>query len=128
MQLPTWLWLDRAMWQPKSATASVPAVSVTATATPISVSWAMGDGNTVTCTGPGTPFPAYRDPQTASPDCGHTYQRSSAGAPGERFPALATVSWRITWSGAGASGTFPDMTTSGSASFRVVEAQALGTG
>ncbi len=128
VQLPTWLWLDRAMWRPQSATASVPGVSVTATATPTSVSWAMGDGSTVTCTGPGTPFPAHRDPQAASPDCGHTYQRSSAGAPGERFPALATVSWRITWSGAGASGTFPDMTTSGSASFRVAEAQALGTG
>ena len=128
VRLPTWLWLDRAMWQPQSATASVPAVSVTATATPASVSWAMGDGSTVTCTGPGTPFPAHGDPQAASPDCGHTYQRPSAGSPGERFPAAATVSWRITWSGAGASGTFPDMTTSAAASFRVAEAQALGTG
>lgn len=128
VRLPTWLWLGRAMWQPQSATASVPAVSVTATATPTSVSWSMGDGSTVTCTGPGSPFPANGNPQAASPDCGHTYQRSSAAAPGERFPTTATVSWRIAWSGAGASGTFPDMTTSGSASFRVAEAQALGTG
>ncbi len=128
VRLPTWLWLDRAMWQPQSATASVPAISVTATATPTSVSWAMGDGSTVTCTGPGTPFPAHGDPHASSPDCGHTYQRSSAGAPGERFPATATVSWRITWSGGGAAGTFPDMTTSAAASFRVAEAQALGTG
>ncbi|GLY68753.1 hypothetical protein [Amycolatopsis taiwanensis] len=128
VRLPTWLWLDRAMWQPQSATASVPAVSVTATATPTSVTWSMGDGSTVTCIGPGTPFPAHGDPQVASPDCGYTYQRSSAAAPGERFPATATVSWRITWSGAGASGTFPDMTTSASASFRVAEVQALGTG
>jgi hypothetical protein len=128
VRLPTWLWLDRAMWRPQSATASVPAVSVTATATPTSVSWSMGDGATVTCTGPGTPFSAHGGPQAASPDCGHTYQRSSAGSPGERFPATATVSWRITWAGAGASGTFPDMTTSAAASFRVAEAQALGTG
>ncbi|WP_228004606.1 hypothetical protein [Amycolatopsis sp. YIM 10] len=128
VRLPTWLWLDRAMWQPRSATASVPGVSVTATATPASVSWAMGDGTTVTCAGPGTPFPGNGAPQAASPDCGHTYPRSSAGAPGERFPATATVSWRITWSGAGASGAFPDMTTSTAASFRVAEAQALGTG
>ena len=128
VRLPTWLWLDRAMWQPQSATASVPGVSVTATATPTSVSWAMGDGATVTCIGPGTPFPTHGGPQTASPDCGHTYQRSSAGAAGERFPATATVSWRITWAGAGASGAFPDMTTSAAASFRVAESQALGTG
>ncbi|MDT8916032.1 hypothetical protein [Amycolatopsis sp. PS_44_ISF1] len=128
VRLPTWLWLDRAMWQPRSATASVPGVSVTATATPASASWSMGDGSTVTCAGPGTPFPAHGDPQAASPDCGHTYQRSSAGSPAERFPATATVAWRITWSGAGASGTFPDMTTNDSGSFRVAEAQALGTG
>ncbi len=128
VQLPTWLWLNRAMWRPQSATASVPGVSVTATATPTSVSWVMGDGSTVSCAGTGTPFPAHGDPRAASPDCGHTYQRSSASAPGERFPAMATVSWRITWSGAGASGTFPDLTTSATASFRVAEAQALGTG
>ncbi|GAA3552169.1 hypothetical protein GCM10022222_39720 [Amycolatopsis ultiminotia] len=91
---------------------------------PVSAAWAMGDGSTVTCIGPGTPFPVHGDPQAASPDCGHTYQRS----PGERFLATATVSWRITWAGAGASGAFPDMTTSAAASFRVAEAQALGTG
>lgn len=128
VRLPTWLWLDRAMWQPRSATASVPAVSVTATATPTSVSWVMGDGSTVTCFGPGTPFPAHGDPRAASPDCGHTFQRSSATSPGERFPATATVSWRITWSGGGASGTLPDLTTTTAVSFRVAESQALGTG
>jgi hypothetical protein len=126
--LPTWLWLDRATWQPQSATASVPGVSVTATATPVSAFWVMGDGFTVTCTGPGTPFPAHGDPRAPSPDCGHIYHRASAGVAGERFPATATVSWRIAWAGAGSSGTFPDMTTSVSASFRVAEAQALGTG
>lgn len=128
VRLPTWLWLDRAMWQPHTATAAVPAVSVTATATPTSVSWDTGDGAFVTCTGPGTPFPAGGAPQTASPDCGHTYQRSSAGQPGERFPVTATVSWRVTWAGGGAAGAFPDLATSASAALRVAEAQALGTG
>ncbi|WP_432850674.1 hypothetical protein ACQPXB_08550 [Amycolatopsis sp. CA-161197] len=128
VRLPTWLWLDRGFWQARTATAEVPAVSVTATATPTSVAWSMGDGTTVTCAGPGTPFPGSRDPKAASPDCGHTYQHSSAGMPVERFPVTATVSWRITWAGAGASGTFPDFTTSGSAALRVAESQALGTG
>ncbi|MFI5593693.1 hypothetical protein ACIA5G_52325 [Amycolatopsis sp. NPDC051758] len=128
VRLPTWLWLDRTMWQPHSATAAVPAVSVTATATPTSVSWSTGDGTTVTCAGAGTPFPAGGAAQTASPDCGHTYQRSSAGSPSERFPITATVSWRITWAGGGAAGVFPDLTSSAVASLRVAEAQALGTG
>ncbi len=128
VRLPTWLWLNRAMWQPHLATATVPAVSVTATATPTSVSWSTGDGTTVSCTGPGTPFPAGGAAQAASPDCGHTYQRSSAGNPGERFAITATVSWRVTWAGGGATGAFPDLTTSVAASLRVAEAQALGTG
>ena len=122
-----WLWLDRTMWRPRSATASVPAVAVTATATPTTVSWSTGDGVTVSCAGPGTPFSAGADPRSTSPDCGHTYQRSSAAMLAERFPVTVTVSWRITWAGAGAAGVFPDMTTTVTAALRVAEAQALGT-
>jgi len=128
VSLPTWLWLDRSSWDAQRATAAVPGVSVTAVATPTSVSWSMGDGENVSCSGPGTPFSAGRNPAAASPDCGHTYHRSSASAPAHQFAVRATVHWTVAWSGAGASGTFPDMTTSGSAAFRVAEVQALGTG
>ncbi len=127
VRLPTWLWLDRHGWARQSATASVPGVSVTAVATPRSVSWSMGDGSTVTCAGRGTPFPAGGDPRGSSPDCGHTYQRSSAGEPDTRFPVTATVHWTVTWSGAGSGGMFGDLTTQAAASFRVAQAQALGT-
>lgn len=128
VSLPTWLWLDRSGWGRQQATAAVPGVSVTAVATPKSVSWSMGDGNTVSCSGPGTPFTARGDASAASPDCGHTYHRSSATAPGQQYPVGATIHWMVTWSGAGASGTFPDLTTSATAAFRVAEVQALGTG
>jgi hypothetical protein len=128
VSLPTWLWLDRDSWGTRQATAAVPGVSVTAVATPKSVSWSTGDGDTVTCSGPGTPFEAGGDASAASPDCGHTYRRSSATAPAQRFPVRATIHWTVTWSGAGASGTFPDLTTSAAAAFRVAEIQALGTG
>jgi hypothetical protein len=127
VNLATWLWLSSG-WGPVSATASVPGVSVTAVATPRSVVWSMGDGSTVTCTGAGTPFRPGTDPKAASPDCGHTYRVSSAGQPREAFRVAATVHWSVTWSGAGQSGTFPDMTTTGEAAFRVAEAQALNTG
>ena len=125
--LPTWLWLSSG-WEQQSATASVPGVSVTAVARPTSLMWSMGDGLTVTCHSGGTPFPAGNDPKASSPDCGHIYRVSSAGQPNNAYPVSATVHWSITWSGAGQSGTFPDMTTTATTAFRVVESQALNTG
>ncbi|QFZ18482.1 hypothetical protein [Saccharothrix syringae] len=127
VNLPTWMWLSGG-FGPVSATASVPGVSVTATATPTSVTWSMGDGSTVTCTGAGTPYTSATDPKAPSPDCGHVYRRSSAGQAGQAFPVTATVHWTVTWSGAGQGGTFPEMTTTGNADFRVAESQALNTG
>jgi hypothetical protein len=127
VNLPTWLWADRGSWNPVSATAAVPGVSVTAVATPTSVTWSMGDGGSVTCTGPGSPFRPGGDPRSASPDCGYTYHASSAGRPGDAFPATATVHWTVTWSGAGQGGTFPNMTTSESVPFRVAESEGIAT-
>ncbi|GAA1291630.1 ATP/GTP-binding protein [Saccharothrix xinjiangensis] len=124
VSLPTWMWLSSG-FSPVSATASVPGVSVTATATPTSVTWAMGDGSTVTCAGAGTPYTTGTDPKAPSPDCGHVYRRSSASQAGQAFPVTATAHWTVTWSGAGQGGTFPDMTTTGNAGFRVAESQAL---
>ncbi len=125
VNLPTWLWLDKGSWGPISATASVPGLSVTATAQPISVDWTMGDGNTVTCTGPGVPYAADGNPKGPSPACGYTYHSSSAGQPGQAYAVRAAMHWTVTWSGAGQAGTFPDMVTESAAAFRVAESQAL---
>lgn len=127
VNLPTWLWLD-GDWAAIEATASVPGVSVTARAVPESATWVMGDGSEVVCRGPGTPYAPGVDAASPSPDCGHTYRLSSAGEPGEVFTASVTVSWTVTWAGAGDGGTFPDLTTTGEAAFRVAESQALVTG
>lgn len=126
VNLPTWLWL-REGFAPVSASAAVPGASVTARAVPRSVTWVMGDGATVVCRGSGTPFTAGRDPRRASPDCGHTYRRSSASEPGDVFRVAATVNWDVTWSGVGEEGTFPGLTTTATTQFRVVEVQALNT-
>lgn len=125
VSLPTWLWVDAADWDTQSATASVPGVSVTATATPTTLTFSMGDGSTVVCHGPGTAFRAGGDPKAASPDCGHTYTHSSAGQPGGAFAVTATVTWAISWAGAGQAGTLPALTTQATASFTVAESQAL---
>lgn len=125
VRLPTWLWVEGSAWGRRSATASVPGVSVTVTATPTKVTWTMGDGATVVCHGPGTPYRAGADPRAASPDCGHTYTSSSAGQRGGAYRVTATITWAITWSGGGESGTFPALSTTASARFRVAESQAV---
>ncbi|MGH9061991.1 MAG: hypothetical protein ACRDZY_21125, partial [Acidimicrobiales bacterium] len=74
---PVWMWSRRGLTTsgPVSRTATAGAISVTATATLASMTWAMGDGATVTCTGPGTPFNAD-DAGRSSPTCGHVYART----------------------------------------------------
>ncbi|WP_275560537.1 hypothetical protein [Streptomyces sp. 5-6(2022)] len=132
--LPTWLWLERSAWRRVTATASVPGVSVTAVARPTSVDWSMGDGGSKVCHGPGTPYRPSEaskptsNPRKSSPDCGYTYRSSSAGQPGDAYPVSATVHWSVTWSGADQSGSFPGLTTTSTASFRVAESQAVNTG
>jgi hypothetical protein len=115
-------------WVPESKTATVPGESVTATATPVSVTWHPGDGSTVTCQGAGNPYTSADNPAAASPDCGHTYTSSSAGQPGGAFQATATITWDVTWQGAGgAGGVLSPLFTTAVAAFRVAESQALNT-
>lgn len=128
VNVPSWLWMDRAEWGDVSATAAVPGVSVTAVAHPSWVSWSMGDGSIVTCNSAGTPFPPGTDPAKPSPNCGYTYRASSAGQPNQAYRVTATVHWTVTWSGAGQGGVFPDMTTTSTAAFGVAESQAITTG
>jgi hypothetical protein len=128
VRLPTWLWVNRAMWVPRSKTAVVPGERVTATATPVSVTWRMGDGSAVLCRGPGIPYTRRYSPASASPDCGHTYARSSAGQPRGAYKVTATITWIVTWHAAGgAGGTLPPLFTVAAAAFRVAESQAVNT-
>lgn len=126
--LATWLWVARAAWHPESETARVPGESVTATATPVSASWRMGDGKTVTCRGPGTPYAVRDNPSSSSPTCGYTYTRSSAGQPHAAYHVRVTITWDITWTGTGgAGGALPPLFTAAATGMRVAESQAVNT-
>ena len=126
VHLPVWLWVNPAVWSPRSQTAAVPGERVTATAIPAAVTWRMGDGAVVTCPGPGTPYSAMFPPASASLDCGHTYQRPSAGQPGGVYRVTATITWDITWTGTGrAGGMLPPLFTTATAGFRVEDSQAV---
>ena len=125
--LPMWLFLKPGSWMPKSATVSAGGVTVTATATPQSVAWDLGDGSTVTCSGPGTPYRLVprSDGLAASPDCGHTYRRTSAAEPNGVFDVTATINWKVVWTGFGPGGTFPNLKSSVHLPVKVVESAAL---
>jgi hypothetical protein len=128
VMLPMWLWVDEATWGPRSATASVPGVSVTATATPTRVVWLTGDGGTQACDGPGKPWQPGMDPRAESPACGHTYTGPSRNEPGGVYELRATVTWQVSWSGGGSSGTVGPLSTTSVTPVRVAESLARNTG
>jgi hypothetical protein len=102
VHVASWLWIDRATWRPATATATAGPVTATATAMPVKVVWNMGDGDQVTCNGPGTPYDSSQP--NATTDCSYTWRASSAGQPGGVFEVTATVYWQVTWTAAGAPG------------------------
>jgi hypothetical protein len=100
----TWFWIDAAQWQPRSATAAVPGLSATVTAQPTEVRWDMGDGTTVTCDGPGTPYDTNRPDEVQHSDCSHVFQHDGT------HDVRATIVWRVRWTATdGSSGALPDV-------------------
>jgi len=118
--VPTWVWLGPESWGNRSATASVPGMSVTATATPVKLVISSA-GQSRTCKGPGTAWTPGRDAAAASPTCGITYS-----APGS-FALQATVTWNVSWAGGGVNGTAPAMTTTSSVTLPVMDDPAVNT-
>ena len=92
----TWLWIDPGAWQDKTASASAGTVTATATAAPSKVVWDMGDGDSVTCDDPGTPYSAS-DPN-ATTDCSYTWPQAGS------YTVTATVYWSVSWTAVGAAG------------------------
>ena len=91
VQTPTWLWLPPSYWRTYSTTIMVLGYVVTIFATPTTVRWNMGNGKSITCLGPGTPWvPGFGD---ALSTCRYTYRHSSDGAPGDRYKITATVTF-----------------------------------
>ncbi|WP_369383260.1 ATP/GTP-binding protein [Streptomyces sp. cg36] len=100
--VPMWMWVNQSAttYGPNTASATAGGVTVTATAKVSRIVWAMGDGSSVTCNGPGTPYTSSQD-MAQSPTCGHLYAKTSARAQSGRFPVTATSTWTIDWQGGG---------------------------
>lgn len=127
VNVETWLWVNASVWTPVTAQASAGDVVVTATAAPRRVVWDMGNGDRVTCEGPGRPYDPSRPSAEQSTDCSYTYRKSSARAQGGAYTVTATVVWEVSWTvtgavGGGSLGTAPR---SQSIRLRVKEVQAV---
>ncbi|MFF3617256.1 ATP/GTP-binding protein [Streptomyces sp. NPDC002580] len=88
---------------PNTASASAGGITVTATAKVSKIVWRMGDGISVTCSGPGTPYLASEG-MAQSPTCGHVYSKTSTDAQSHKYQLTATSTWAIDWQGGGAAG------------------------
>jgi len=104
--MPVWMWVANpgpATYGPQTITGSAGGITITATAKVSTVTWHMGDGAVINCTGPGTPYlDSYG--KRESPDCGHTYSRTSRSQPGDRYSIVADSHWQIDWTGGGQTG------------------------
>jgi len=61
----------------------------------------MGDGNQVTCDGPGVAYNTSIPDQDQSTTCGYTYQETSASGP---FRITAAIEYDVTWTSVGVAG------------------------
>ncbi|MGC0330218.1 hypothetical protein RKD23_003208 [Streptomyces sp. SAI-170] len=135
VNLPTWIWLDKAKFKKISVTASLPGtgLSATTTAEPVSLHIDPGtaDAETYPASGEcaintdgsiGEPYTKGKADQT--PPCGVTYLRST-GTNGA-YALKATVTWKITWtSTTGEGGKLPDGTFGATQDVTVREIQSV---
>jgi len=121
VNLPSWLWI--ANWEPLTGTASVGGVTVQVIARPSSARWSFGDGTSLACA-PGVPWSPDADGARA---CTHTWRRSSASEPSERYSLGVSVTWTASYSvtGGAGGGALPSITRTSTQPVRVAEVQAV---
>lgn len=96
--LNVWLWTNDsdATWGPVSVSVPGPGITVTAEGKATQIEWNMGDGHTVVCDEPGTPYhPRYGG--EPSPDCPYVYTEPSRDQPDGLYTVTATTTWQVEW-------------------------------
>jgi hypothetical protein len=94
VNVPTWLWVSQSDWRPLSATASVGGVSATVTAEPVAMRWEMGNGDTVTCSGPGLPYDESYEQAHSPGICAYTYDWRA----GQSYVVSVRILYHAYWS------------------------------
>jgi hypothetical protein len=115
----TWLWIADP-WRPAHASATLEGVTSTVTATPVSVTWQRGDGTTVICAGPGTPYDPDRPADDQHSDCSTLFEVAGS------YALTATVTYRTSWvATTGDTGALAAVSRTSTVPVVVDEAQAL---
>jgi hypothetical protein len=123
--LPEYLAVGADTWHAWTATASIPGLAVTLTAAPIETQWDMGNGDQVSCPGPGSPWQAGLEPAAA---CTYTYRWSStATQPEGVYHVTASTIWSRSWQcqPSCGSGNLPTLSRSAGIDLRVLQGQAV---
>ena len=116
------MWLALAPQDPITVRAEAGPHWAEATVTLASTSWAMGNGDTVTCDGPGEPIVDLEDPGEGP--CGYTYRRSSPDD--TPYELTVTATWEVDYRSSGPSGTAGSVDRTVSVAYDVDEIQTLG--
>lgn len=131
VNVPTWLWISPSDWSSVSANAAAGLVNATVTANPVAVIWTFGDGNSITCPGPGVPYNPALPSSQQSTYCSYTWRTSSAGQPNAVFVVTATIEYQVATVVTGAPDPSPNLGLhagpSAQAEVPVSEVEALGT-
>ncbi|TCC35049.1 hypothetical protein [Kribbella sindirgiensis] len=116
VNVPVWMWVTDpgpTTTGPQTKTAVLGGVSITATGTVDRIEWSMGEGETVTCKGAGTPFTkamatgrSLKD-MPSSPTCGFKYSKTSQCEKSGKYNVTATAYWIVHWTGGGMQGDIP---------------------
>lgn len=125
--LPVWMWTPNTPvnWGPNTAAAAQAGLRVEITARVTRIDWDMGDGTTVTCTTPGTPYDESYGGQP-SPDCGYAgYRTSSRNQPGGTYRVTATTTWTVDYTSSAGSGTLDPVVRESTTAVRIDELQVV---
>ncbi|HAM02163.1 MAG TPA: hypothetical protein DCQ30_08035 [Acidimicrobiaceae bacterium] len=132
VNLASWLAISPGEWTAVVASATAGGVTATVTASPEAVLWNLGDGDSVTCPGPGVLYDQNEPASAQSTYCSYVWRTSSAAAPGAVFPVTATIEYRVTTSVVGAPDATPSLGIHAGPTRQidvaVSEIEALGTG
>jgi len=128
----SWLAVPQSEWHAVAAVAKAGGVTATVTATPTQVDWNMGDGDSLTCDGPGVVYDPSEPASAQSTYCSYTWTRPSYDQPGGTFSVTATIIYSVTTAVTGAPDPTPTLGTtpgpSAQIAVTVTEVEALGSG
>ena len=90
-----WLWVESGQWHTVTGSKSVRGATVTLTATPSHVEWTMGNGDTVSCVGPGREW-VKGMPENAPTNCSYAYDEME-DPEGDTWTVSARISYTLAW-------------------------------